>query len=226
MEIFVDYIEATADVWLENGRNYNYNNFLIVGLIPQYPKKRSLLKFEDIPSSCEQVISAHMYLYYWYAHKASWQTEQQAPFIPRPLQVRQVLKSWTENQATRYNRFHSAPWSTSYLGLDDTDAKSYVDDTLTISNRDSPGYVKWNITYAARNWKNGQNNYGVIISASNENTFGRSIRFRSREYVGRKPYVDVLCGGSSTTTTDGPTTISTTPATTTDAVTTTAITGT
>ena len=33
---------ATADVWLENGRNYNYNNFLIVGLIPQYPEKRSL----------------------------------------------------------------------------------------------------------------------------------------------------------------------------------------
>ena len=72
-------LNATADVWLEGNGNKNYYNFLIVGKHPQYAKKRSLIKFQNIPSSCKTVKSAKMYLQYWYSHKASWQKVTNIP---------------------------------------------------------------------------------------------------------------------------------------------------
>ena len=169
-------LDVTGDVFVYNSGNQNHYDFLIVGIHPGYPLKRTLLKFEDIPSSCHAIETANAYVYYWYAHKASFLSEEQAPFIPRPIQARQVLKSWTETRATRDVRFSNAPWSKAYLGLDNTDAKSHVDDTQTVSRNTSADYIGWNVTTTANNWLTGQPNHGILLSVSNEDQLGREIR--------------------------------------------------
>ncbi|CAI8028441.1 hypothetical protein GBAR_LOCUS16220 [Geodia barretti] len=85
-------LQVTQDVWLERGsRNYNNHQYLIVGTHPHYPLKRSLLQFEDLPSTCIHVHWAKMYVHFAYAHKASFMSVTQVPYISRPLQVHQVL---------------------------------------------------------------------------------------------------------------------------------------
>ena len=78
-----------------------------------------------MPSSCQHVKRADMYLHFWYAHKASWQSVQTAPYIPRTLQVHQVKKSWNETQATSIYRSARERWSQPYLALDGTDVVAY-----------------------------------------------------------------------------------------------------
>ena len=197
-------LEAIEDVFLEDSGNKNYHTILIVGYHPGYPIKRSLLTFEEIPSAqCAEVQRAEMYVYYWYGHKASFQTEQEAPYIPRPLEVRQVLKNWSETEATRFNRLRNIPWSTPYLGLDGTDASSNAEDVQIVNSTISSGYIVWEITNIARNWLRGEANNGVILSASNENEDGRDIRFYSRERESNPPYMTVECKRESNYTTVG-----------------------
>ena len=60
-------LSLTQDVTLERGsQNVNRLEYLIVSKHPEYPNKRSLVQFEDLPSSCpsSSVISAKMYLYF------------------------------------------------------------------------------------------------------------------------------------------------------------------
>ncbi len=187
-------LEATGDVWLETpSNNYGNYDFLIVGKHPGYPLKRTLIQFEDIPQTCKKIESASMNVYYWYAYKTSWLTDAQAPFISRPIEVRQVLKNWKESEANSGCPFNGASWSRPYLGLDGTDAKSFIDDTQTVSKETGHGFITWDITTTASNWIAGQQNYGVVISVSNEDTIGRDIRFFSRERLSNKPYLSVLC---------------------------------
>ena len=187
-------LTATGDVWLENEYNKNSYDFLIAGLHPGYPLKRSLLKFEDIPSSCEEVVTATMHVHYWYAHKASFYSESQVPWIPRPIEARQVLKSWSEAQATRNVRLISTPWSAPYLDVNNVDASSSILDTQTISRNTTAHYISWNITLSAQNWRGGQPNNGILLSAANEDVFGREIRFYSRERPQDEvPYLEIFC---------------------------------
>ena len=83
-------LEVTQDVTLESASsNYNWLQYLLVSKHPQYPNKRSLVQFENLPSDCpsDKIQGAKMYLYFVYAHKASWHTIQQTPFIPRHMEV-------------------------------------------------------------------------------------------------------------------------------------------
>ena len=79
-------LAAVKDVWLEAGdTNYDHLDFLIVGKHPEYPNKRSLIQFEK-PTFAEEgreLKWAKMYLYYWYAHKASWHSVYQTKYISR-----------------------------------------------------------------------------------------------------------------------------------------------
>lgn len=66
-------LKVVQDVWLEQPDvNYNSYKWLLVAKHPDYPKKRSLLQFEDIPSNCTTVNHAMMYVYYAFSGKASW----------------------------------------------------------------------------------------------------------------------------------------------------------
>jgi hypothetical protein len=182
----IHYLAATKDVWLESGNNKNQHNFLIVGKHVLYPKKRSLLQFEDIPSTCNRIAWAKMYLRYWYSH---WVKSE--PAIPRTFQVNQVKQEWKETQATNIYRMSGKKWNKPLLALDGTDADGNSTDSVVF-----PPITRWvefDITEVARNWKSGQPNYGVLFWATNENEDGRDIRFFSRERSTDKPHVLVFC---------------------------------
>ena len=187
-------LEATQDVYIHDSSNYNFYDFLIVAKHPGYPKKRKLLQFQDLPSTCKQIKWAKMYIYYWYSHKPSSMTEQQVPSIARTLQVHQIKKQWSETQATSINRQSDIPWTSPFLALNGSDAASDIQDNV-ILRPNQPGrvYIEFNITEASLNWKSGEPNYGVLVWATNENEKGRDIRFFSRERTTGKPYVNVLC---------------------------------
>ena len=86
-------------------------------------------------------MNATMHVYYWYGHKPSLYSELQAPWIPRPIEARQVLKSWNETQATRDTRLTGTPWTPYYMNLSNVDARSNADDTQTIDERTARGYI-------------------------------------------------------------------------------------
>ena len=52
---------AVKDVWLEGTTNKNYHGFLIFGKHPQYPKKRILIQFQDLPKTCKNVTIAKLH---------------------------------------------------------------------------------------------------------------------------------------------------------------------
>ena len=188
-------LQVVKDVWLEGGSNRNLQQYLIVGLHPDYPKKRSLLQFEDLPSTCTTLHWAKMYLYYDYSHKASSHSVLQAPFISRDIQVHQVTKDWEENQATSTIRKTGVPWGEPYLDLDGCDAKEKALDSVTIYISRPQGFVEFDITKAIHHWQKGQPNYGVVIWATNEDTPGRDTRFVSNASsdTNTHAYVNVLC---------------------------------
>ena len=188
-------LKVVADVWLENSFNYNSYQWLIVGKHPGFPKKRSLLRFEDIPNDCKTVNFAMMYIYYSYSHKASGASVTAVPFISRTIQAHRVMRSWNETQATRYNRNSRRKWKTPYLGLDDNDANDCPTGHATIHTYRPAGFVEIEVTSAARDWKAGKRNNGLLIWATNEDTNGRDTRFFSKSYSdsSKHPYMLVNC---------------------------------
>ena len=188
-------MKATEDVFLERENNQSHYDFLIVSNHVGYPKKRTLVKFDNMPSSCTNIQCmqwAKMYLYYWYSHKASFDTVSEAPYIPRPLQVNQVKEPWREKQATRDNRLSGVPWNKPYLGLDGSDAMDHQTDIVTIFTGRPSGYIEFDITETARNWKEGQPNYGVVVSVVNEDVCGRDTRFYSHRHSEYQPLMTVF----------------------------------
>ena len=196
---------ASADTWLESS-NSNYGNldFLIVSKHTGYLKKRSLIKFgnieNDVPSTCN-ITYAKMYLNYWYAHKASFYSVQQVPFLSRRLQVHQINKDWSETQATQENRFSGMPWSAPYLAINGTDASAHVQDCVPLYTGRPPGYIEFDVTDAVKNWLGGDPNYGLLLWDVTENVDGRDIRFYSRENtdIKKKPWLTVLCATDCST---------------------------
>ena len=189
---------ATADTFLEShGSNYNSYDFLIASKHTGFPKKRILIKFDivgDVPSTCN-VTFAKMYLNFWYAHKPSFQSVQQAPYLSRRLQAHQINKDWSETQATQENRLSGTPWSAPYLAIDGTDASTYVQDCIPLYTGRPAGYIEFDVTVAVKNWLSGDPNYGLLIWDVTENIDGRDIRFHSRENsdIYKKPFLNVFC---------------------------------
>lgn len=80
-------LRVLQDVTLERStRNFDSLPYLIVSKFPQFPK--------NLPTACptSTIKSAKMYLYYVYAHKASFHPITRTPFVPRYLQVHLVKK--------------------------------------------------------------------------------------------------------------------------------------
>ena len=210
-------LNVVADVWLEQPTvNYNSYPWLIVGTHPEFPKKRSLLKFEDIPSNCTTVNHAMMYIYYAWSSKATWMSVTEVPFITRTIQAHRVLKSWVETEATTTMRYSSTPnkvsriydrdvqlqenpndnlWHEPYLGLDDTDANDCPTGHTTIYAGRPSGFVEIEVTSAAKEWKFGKPNHGLLIWATNEDQYGRDTRFYSKSYDDstKHSYIQLNC---------------------------------
>ena len=145
----------TQDVTLERGsQNFNSLEYLIVSKHPEYANKRSLVQFEDLPSSCptSNVILAKMYLYFQYSHKASFMSIKSVPLFSRYLRVYLVKKPWDESQTTSTMRLRGIPWSSPWLALDGTDAEATPQQgTVTIFPHRPKG---WSLTSQMR-WRTG-----------------------------------------------------------------------
>ena len=187
-------LNATKDVFLDGDYSRSNYDFLILAKHPGFPKKRSLLQFQDIPSDCTNIISAKMYLWYWYSHKASWQSNEEVPHLNHTFKVHQIKKEWSETQATSTYRKSGIAWSQPYLGLDGTDAYPNSLDSVFFPNPPTNRWIEFDITEAAQNWKAGQPNYGVVIWSTKENENGRDVRFYSRKRSTNKPYLELQCG--------------------------------
>ena len=186
-------LNVVEDVWLErSATNYNNYPYLLVSKHTQFPKKRSLVRFEDVPSSCSVVNHAMMYLYYVYSHRASWHTAAQTPFITRTIQAHRVLKSWEESEATTVKRDRNNQWSRPYLGLDDTDANDCPTGEVTIYAGRPAGFVEINVTSAVKDWKAGKPNYGLLLWATNEDVDGRDTRFASNAHQDSKKHAYII----------------------------------
>jgi hypothetical protein len=191
-------LPVTQDVTLERGtRNYNYLRYLLLATHPQYPLKRSLLQFQDLSWNCTHIKWAKMYVYFAYAHKASFDSVTQTPYISRPLQVHQVKQEWDETQATSVYRLTGKEWNKPWLALDgsDADPNGLLCEPVTVYTSRPSGFMEFDITEAMRNWQNGDPNYGVLLRATNENDLGRDVRFYSNAEGDRSrhAYVNVLC---------------------------------
>ena len=119
------------------------------------------------------------------------------------MQVHQVKKPWNESQATRDYRLSKVygtdgaeavgvPWSKPYLDLDGSDAMEHPMDIVTIFTGRPSGYVEFDITEAALNWKAGEPNYGVVLLAVNEDVHRRDTRFYSHRHSEHQPFMTVF----------------------------------
>jgi hypothetical protein len=193
-------LNVVQDVTLENPNgNMNYLQYLLLGLHPQYAKKRSLIQFEDLPATqcpVSKIRWAKMYIYFQYAHKASGNTVTQTPYISRPIQVHMVKKRWLESQATSGIRLSGVNWSQHYLDLNDNDAEAAPQDgATTIYTMHPRGFVEFDVTRAVRSWARGNPNYGLLLWATDENLGGRDLRFASNADRDTKKhaFVNVMC---------------------------------
>ena len=126
-------LQVTKDVTLESGlTNFNYLEYLIVGTHPGFPLKRSLMKFQSIPSECTLPLQAALNIFFVYAHKASYMSDSQVPSFTRYITAHTVLKSWVESEATSTKRSNSANWDSPWLNLG-TDAESVVLSTTAVT---------------------------------------------------------------------------------------------
>ena len=90
-------------------------------------------------------------------------------------------------------------WTEPYLALNGTDAASTSEVggyTLYPSNQ-TYSYISFDVTNAARKWKEGEPNYGLLVWATNEYEAGRDIRFHSREHATRVPFMEISCAHHS-----------------------------
>ena len=189
-------LNVEEDVWLERPTiNYDNRKWLVVGKHPEWPKKRSLLKFESVPSACRRVNRATMYLYYDFSSKPTWMSVTEAPFITRTIQAHRVLKNWKETVATATKRYYSFSWYRTYLGLDDTDANDNPTGEVTIYPGRPKGFVGIEVTSAVKDWKAGKPNFGLLIWATNEDKDGRDTRFFSKSHSdsSKHPYIALVC---------------------------------
>ena len=69
-----------------------------------------------------------------------------------------------------------------------------MDIVTTFTGRPS-GYIQFDITEAAHNWKAGEPNYGVVLLAVNEDVHGREsrdTRFYSHRHGEHQPFMTVF----------------------------------
>ncbi|XP_057311009.1 uncharacterized protein LOC130648899 [Hydractinia symbiolongicarpus] len=191
-------LNVRQDVTLERGStNFNFLKYLIIGRHPGYPLKRSLVQFESLRSSCpgQKIKFAKMYLYYVYAHKASFHSVRRTPFFSHNIVIHRVLKPWNERQTTSLYRVGKIRWYSQYLNLQ-KDATSAIQYPITRLNSGRPsGWMEFDVKRAVFDWKRGRPNYGLLIRVQNERVLGRDLRFASNAHNNRNLHakIHVMC---------------------------------
>ncbi|XP_031558872.1 uncharacterized protein LOC116295241 [Actinia tenebrosa] len=194
-------LNVVQDVTLERpGTNFNFLKYLLVGRHPQFPLKRSLIQFENFSyGNCpaNKIRWAKMYVYFVYAHKASWHSVTQTPYLSHKIQVHTVKRRWAESQATSSRPLIGQSWSQTYLGLNNQDAESRPQYCSTFIYAYRPrGFVEFDVTRAVRDWRSGRkSNYGLLLKVKDEKRNGRDLRFASNADADPKKhaFINVMC---------------------------------
>jgi len=192
-------LDVTQDVFIYDSSNWNYFNDLIIGKHTSYPKKRTLIQFEDITKNhCpnQKLLWAKMYMKFEYMHKASSCSVSQCPANPTTMNIQLVLKSWNEREATKTHRTNNLMWAKPFLDTNSVDAESRLQRTPTVIYTSRPGgFVEFDVTRAVKSWLKGKENYGLLIWAAEENVDARDIRFASKEDPDstKHAYINVMC---------------------------------
>ncbi|XP_028416388.1 uncharacterized protein LOC114540397 [Dendronephthya gigantea] len=186
-------LKVTEDVTLERaGRNYNYLQYLLVGIHPGWPLKRSLMKFQNIPRQCIVPLKATLHLYFVYAHKPSFQ--RRLPAVTRRIVAHTVLKSWSESQATSSKRNNFLNWDTRYLNLG-TDADPVTLSSTLVSENQGRQWFALDVTKQVIDWKCPGSNHGLLLRDTKENIQGRDFRFASNAHPdqSKHAYINLKC---------------------------------
>ena len=204
-------LNIVQDVALERNANFDYLQFLIVARHIGYPLKRSLVQFENLRSSCppNKIQYAKMYLYFAYAHKASFMSIKLAPYLKHTFQLYRVLKPWKEREATNVYRQRGLKWNSTLLNIgNDTESEPQCEYSFNERSQCSPttlypprpsGFMEFDVTKAMRSWSKGAPNYGLLLKVVNETANGRGLRFYSKSdsNSGRHPFIYVTCSNKT-----------------------------
>ena len=131
-----------------------------------------------------------MGLYYYAAVRPTGSTD---PWVDRWVQAHQLLVDWDEAQATKVKRLTSTNWNADWGDIaGGTDADSTMESTVLFQEGETGNWKSWNLTNVTQEWVDGSaTNYGVILWATNEDTDGYEMRFRSSEYASNQPKLEV-----------------------------------
>lgn len=178
-------LEVVKDATMQTGYNLASFQYLLVGNHRDWPKKRFVIQFEDLPRHCTNVERAVMYLKYAYAHKASWMSDNEVPYITRELNTHRILRPWDEQ--TVFSTYMEA-------GIDyipepmEKVALPYEGNEGQLAN----GYVPFSVIQAVKKWAGGATNCGILVMDLKEDVLGRDRRFwSSKGPPENRPYLEV-----------------------------------
>lgn len=86
-----------------------------------------------------------MYVHFAYAHKASYASVDDVPYVKHKVRLHVVNQPWLETQATSTLRLTSVPWSVPYLDLTGTDAESSHLSTTTMNIASPSRFVEFKV---------------------------------------------------------------------------------
>jgi len=179
---------TNQDTRLEDASNYGSGVTLTIGKPAGLVKRRTILKFDltGIPANAT-VLNAQMKLYYF--SNSSTGTP-----IDRWVQAHQLLVDWDEAQATRDIRLTGVNWAASYGAIGGGDANANYESTILFKSNDPLSVWKsWDLSALTKKWiDTPSSNYGVILWATNEDTDGQAMQFRSAEAASNQPKLEII----------------------------------
>ena len=90
-----------------------------------------------------------MYIHFHYAHKASYSSVNDVPYVKHEAQLHMVLEPWDEAEATSLYRLSTPqqPWNTQYLALGGTDADATVIGSNTMHIMQPSRFMAFEVLY-------------------------------------------------------------------------------
>ncbi len=152
-------LPSIQNVTIDGVNSHNRKNYLEICRMPRSGAARTLIKCENTPNTCKLIVNAEIYVYYKVS--CMWPPFK-IPFSTKHVEVRQVLKLWTEI-STSFKRHRNVTWATYNLQLNDTDARSHIESFYDITEETLPGYVSFDISGMAQHWVTGEENHGVLL---------------------------------------------------------------
>eukprot|EP00043_Microstomoeca_roanoka_P017398 m.181334 g.181334 ORF g.181334 m.181334 type:complete len:517 (+) comp16627_c5_seq2:112-1662(+) len=193
-------IPVEADGWWEGGKivvNHPAAAFVIIGKHTGYAIKRGLIdvshdSMSKALHSCQHgIASAHLSLYFMYAHRASGSSE---PWVDRDIVVQGLRQTFTQCGS-------SCKWPETFV-KDPAYTDGITTEPVHIPSGTTAQWFKWDITEIAQSWSdNAADIRGLVLYALNEETNGRDLRFASEEQTDRTlfPYIALSCAEEPTT---------------------------